>query len=122
MRTVNEPIMKRLLSGWLLLLSSLPLAVHAADTIYINNGEITFPPQIDAITVINNGTFDFTLNPTELPFDMSNVQNFTNTGTMLGAVGFRFDNAPSSAGVRKPMTNFRNRVSGRITAQDTATL
>jgi len=122
MRTAKESIMKRLLSGWLLLSSWLPLAVHGSDAVFINNGSITFPPQIDAITVINNGSFDFTFNPTDLPFDMSNVQNFTNNGTMLGSIGFRFDNAPSSAGVRKPLANFRNRLAGRITAEDTPAL
>jgi hypothetical protein len=92
--------------------------VHSADAVYINNGLVTFPPQIDAITVINNGTFSFTSNLTTYPFDTSNTQNFTNNGTMRGGVGFQFDNAPASAGVRKPLANFRNRLTGSITALD----
>jgi hypothetical protein len=111
-------MINRFLRSGLLVLTLLPVAGQTADLIYTNNGLITFPPQIDAITVINNGTFDFSANPTALPFDTSDTQNFTNNGTMFGSIGFRFDNAPASAGVRKPSANFRNRLAGRITAVD----
>jgi hypothetical protein len=112
--------MKRLVSFWLLALALLPRVVHSTDAIYINNGLVTFPPQIDAITFINNGTFNFTSNLTLYPFDTSNTQNFTNNGTMRGGVGFQFDNAPATAGVRKPSANFRNRLTGSIMALDVA--
>jgi len=111
-------MINRFLRSGLLVLTLLPLMGRAADLIYTNNGLITFPPQIDAITVINNGTFDFSLNPTRLPFDTSDTQNFTNNGVMFGSIGFRFDNAPANAGVRKLSANFRNRLAGRITAVD----
>src|SRR5438093_5312726 len=91
---------------------------RATDAFYINNGTVTFPPQIDAINFINNGSFDFSLNPTILPFDTSNTQNFTNNGTMFGSVGFRFDTGPSESGTRRPAANFRNRLVGTITAPD----
>jgi hypothetical protein len=87
---------------------------NATDDLYINNGTITFPPQIDATTVINNGTFSLL---TLLPFDTSNTLNFTNTGTMTGSAGFRFDTSPN-VGARRLAANFRNRVTGRITGLD----
>src|SRR5438309_10627198 len=112
-------IMKRLLtSGLLSLMLLLPRIGWATDQFYINNGTVTFPPQIDAINFINNGSFDFSLNPTLLPFDTSNTQNFTNNGTMFGSVGFLFDNSPAESGTRRPAANFRNRLTGTITAGD----
>src|SRR5207249_11333495 len=85
---------------------------------YLNAGTVTCPPQIDAVNFINNGSFDFSLNPTTFPFDTSNTQNFTNNGTMFGSVGFRFDNSPSTNGTRRPAANFRNRLAGAVTAAD----
>src|SRR2546425_11519522 len=110
--------MKRFLISGLLGLMLLPRLGHATDQFYINNGTITFPPQIDAINVINNGSFDFSLNPTIFPFDTSNTQNFTNNGTMFGSVGFQFDTAPSTSGTRTMAASFRNRLAGVITAED----
>src|SRR5215472_13586180 len=100
----------------LILLLSRP--APAADAVYINNGTITFPPQIDATNFINNGTFDFSSNPTTDPFETSDTLNFTNNGTMFGSVGFQFDNAPSTSGIRRPAANFHNRLAGTITAPD----
>src|SRR6266850_8488501 len=109
--------MKRLFIPVLLSLL-LPHIGRATDAFYINNGLVTFPPQIDATNFINNGTFDFSTNLTVLPFDTSNTQNFTNNGTMFGAVGFRFDTAPSTSGTRRFAANFQNRLAGTITAPD----
>src|SRR5438445_3140522 len=110
--------MKRLLILGPLGLVLLARPVGATDATYVNNGLVTFPPQIDATNFVNNGTFDFTLNPTLFPFDTSNTENYTNNGTMLGAVGFQFDNSPST-GVHKMSASFRNRRTGVITALDT---
>ncbi|MBI3850122.1 MAG: hypothetical protein HY298_07515 [Verrucomicrobia bacterium] len=110
--------MKRLLLSGLMSLILLPSIAWATDDTYVNNGNVIFPPQIDATNVINNGTFDFRFNTTVLPFDTSNTRNFTNTGNMVGSVGFRFDNSPSSSGTRKLAANFRNRQAGVITAID----
>src|SRR5437016_7627137 len=107
--------MKRFFTLGALTLMLLPCVSHATDEFYINNGTLDFPPQIDAINVINNGTFDFF---TTYPFDTSNTQNFTNNGTMFGSVGFRFDNAPSVSGIRVPAASFRNRLAGTITSAD----
>lgn len=111
--------MKRLYCTLCLSVLLIPRAVLATDSVWINNGTITLPPNIDATNVINNGimgpfqTFNM--------FDTSNTRNFTNSGTMSGAVGFRFDNAPRNSsgqliGNRKPAANFHNRVSGNIAA------
>src|SRR5688572_19656272 len=106
--------MNRFLLSGLLGLVLLPHRGSATDDTFINSGIITFPPQIDATNVINNGTFNLL---TLLPFDTSNTQNFTNTGTMIGSAGFRFDTTPN-VGTRRLAANFRNRVTGRITAVD----
>lgn len=112
-------IMKRLFGSMILVTLLAPSAgAWTFDgTNWVNNGTITFPIAIDATNVINNGTFDFGINPTEFPYDTSNTENFTNTGTMIGSVGFQFDNAPST-GDRKPSANFHNRLTGRITAAE----
>ena len=96
-------------------LALLPRTGLATDQFYINNGTVTDSPVIDAINFINNGTF---ITATTLPYDTSNTRNFTNNGTMIGSVGFRFDNAPSGAGVRKPAANFVNRLGGTVVGAD----
>src|SRR5437762_2929320 len=102
----DRPIfMKRIFIPGLLQLLMLAQIGHATDAFYINNGLVTFPPQIDATNFVNNGTFDFSANPTVFPFDTSSTQNFTNNGTMFGSVGFQFDNAPASSGTRRPAAN-----------------
>jgi len=95
------------------------LSLASQDT-WVNNGTIVEPPAIDATNVINNGTISVA---TTMLFDTSNTLNVTNTGTMLGAVGFRFDTAPRNSsgqliGLRKPSANFHNRISGTISAFD----
>src|ERR1041385_7582160 len=107
--------MKRFVTLAALSFMLLPHALRATDLYYTNNGTITDPPQIDAINFINNGTFDIF---TTYPFDTSNTRNFTNNGTMIGSVGFRFDNAPASSGTRSLSANFHNRLTGVITATD----
>lgn len=113
--------MKRLLISGLLSLLLCPPMGWATEATYINNGNITFPIAIDATNVINNGTFNFSLNPTTLPYDTSNTRNFTNNGTMVGSVGFQFDNAPANTGTRKLSANFVNRLTGTITAEGSGT-
>ncbi len=99
-------------------------AAFAAQNTWVNNGSVTLAPAIDATNVINNGTM---LLVTTLPFDTSNTRNFTNSGTMLGSIGFRFDTAPRNStgqliGLRKPAENFHNRNSGVIQALDGSAL
>jgi hypothetical protein len=112
--------MKRLfLLPALLGLLLVPQSGSATDDTYINSGVIAFsnvPPQIDATNFINTGSFSI-FTPSLLPFDVSNTLNFTNTGTMVGSVGFRFDTAPN-IGPRRLAANFRNRLTGNISAVD----
>ena len=97
-------------------------ASRATDATWVNNGTIVTAPNIDAISVINEagGLMNFF---SSLPFETSNTRNFTNGGTMISQVGWRFDNAPRNSsgqliGVRKPADNFYNRLGASVVAQD----
>jgi len=96
---------------------------------YINDSVVStpFPPEIDSVSFVNNGTFNLTLfnNPSqnnevfdEIPFETQNTLYFTNRGT-LGAysyfrnyggatytqfanTGFRFQYINGDTGARKP--------------------
>jgi hypothetical protein len=112
--------MKRLSSSILVMALALPWAAFATDAVWINNGTIVQAPNIDATTVINNGTMSLN---TSQPFDTSNTRNVTNNGTMRGSVGWRFDDAPRNSsgqatGARKLAENFHNRASGTVAAED----
>ncbi len=96
----------------LLLLSGVHSAVFAAvpkatpvPLIFLNDTPLVppqQPPQIDAVIFENRSTFiasnDFLflpLNPT--PFEAQSVQFWTNSGSMIGFPGFRFDYTPNPA-------------------------
>ena len=85
---------------------------------YLNNGTV-INPQIDAVTFINDGTFEAV---DILPFETSSTLNFTNNGTMIAAVGFLLDDSPAGAGSRRPSANFFNGNSGVIEALDASSL
>ena len=89
-------------------------SASATDPVWINNGILTEPPQVDAITFINNGTIDIA---TSEPFETANTLNYTNSGIMEGAVGFNLRLNPSVIGVPAPSANFNNRVGSVISAQ-----
>jgi hypothetical protein len=117
-------IMTRLFSSVCLVMFLSPGLARATDATWINNGTIVIAPNIDATNVINNGTFNIS---TIQPFDTSNTQNFTNSGSLNGAVGFRFDNAPRNSsgqliGQRKPARNFVNRTGGSVNAAEGFTI
>lgn len=114
-------IMTRLFGSICLVLFLGPVPVQATDATWINNGTIVVAPNIDATNVINNGSMTISTYP--LPFDTSNTQNFTNSGSMSGSVGFRFDNAPRNSsgtliGQRKLSKYFVNRNGGTISASE----
>lgn len=78
--------------------------------IYINDDNLTVPPQIDARAVLNRGTmqfFDLTL-----PFDTQNTRFFTNVGTLIGSGtgqgGFRLDHTDGVTGARTPADVINN--------------
>ena len=108
--------MKRLfLNGFLALALVWARLASAADLLYENDGQINSPPdiapQVDATNFLNDGLINIALNSfvvtnstifsaivlntSILPFDFSDVQNYTNRGQMLCDTGFRFDTAPS---------------------------
>jgi hypothetical protein len=107
--------MKRRLFTASLIVAFAPAMLRAADSIYIWDGVKIVPPdvapQIDALTVVNNGTIslDFT-NFDSIPFDTTSTLNFTNTlnGYLNCNQGFRFDTAPASFGQRQRAVNFEN--------------
>lgn len=83
--------------------------------LYENFGNNDFgdnPPQIDALSFANYGTFSvFTL----VPYDTQNTLNFTNRGTMIGNPGFEFDTA-FTTGARKRAANFVNQRGATVDA------
>jgi hypothetical protein len=99
-----------------LILALAPAGLNAADSVWVNDAVITVPPaiapQIDAVSVVNNGTMSLLFtNADYLPlFDTTSTLNFTNTfnGYMACNLGFRFDTAPASFGLRQRSANFEN--------------
>lgn len=112
--------MKRLNGYCALVGVLLPMAVGATDGTWVNNGTIVVAPNIDATNFVNNGTFSVA---TTQPFDTSNTENFTNSSTMTGSVGFRFDTAPRNSsgqliGQRKLASIFHNRNNAVVSSVD----
>jgi hypothetical protein len=99
-----------------LILAMVPSTLRASDGTFIWDGVKIVPPdiapQIDAFNVINNGTMsiDFTNLDYYPLFDTSSTLNFTNTATgyLNCNLGFQFDTAPVSFGVRQRSANFEN--------------
>jgi len=108
--------MKRLLIAGLASLTLFPLSgrgtvpfVHITGTVGLQ------PPMIDAVSVLNDGTWNIFHYP--YPYSTSNTRNFTNRATMYSyAVGFRFDNAGSSQ--RRMAANFHNSGAGATITAD----
>lgn len=99
-----------------LILALAPAVSRGADNVWVNDAVITVPPaiapQIDALNVVNNGTISINYtNLDYLPlFDTTSTLNFTNgfNGYMSCNLGFRFDTAPASFGLRQRSANFEN--------------
>jgi hypothetical protein len=105
---------KRLFFFFSLLLS--PLAVMATVSITNFTGTITTPPQVDATSFVNSGTWNiFTF---QAPYETANTLNYTNTGTMKGSLGWEFDYGPLPLGGRGMSANFYNDNAGTIQAVD----
>ncbi|MCW5556069.1 MAG: hypothetical protein KIS67_28420 [Verrucomicrobiae bacterium] len=115
--------MKRLFLSLLIGAGLIPLAAHAETMDTWTNGvsiNLSAALPIDATNFINSGTISVS---SVFPFDTSNTRNFTNSGTMQGAVGFQFDYAPRNSGgaltaPRQLAANFHNRNGGLVTAFD----
>ncbi|HZR15985.1 MAG TPA: hypothetical protein VFE51_01545 [Verrucomicrobiae bacterium] len=93
----------------------MPNTIFATDSIWVNSGTITFPPQIDASNFVNSGTIDIN---SSLPFETSSTRNYTNSGTMICTPGWIFDNAAPNTGIRKPANSFVNLNEGLIQSLD----
>ncbi|MDW8309658.1 MAG: hypothetical protein RMK20_09820 [Verrucomicrobiales bacterium] len=98
------------------LLAALPGVLWGAQVTYENNSIIVCPPQtppvIDATNFINRNWFE--INVGTEPYETSSTVNYTNEGTMIGQIGFRFETAPSGGGARRRAGTVSN--SGRIDA------
>jgi hypothetical protein len=92
-----------------------PRLAMATDSAYVNYGNLTFPPQIDASNFVNYGTFSLS---TVLPFQTANTHNFTNYGTLIGNAGFWFNNASPTDNTSQPADNFVNRNAGLVESID----
>lgn len=92
-----------------------PFSVAATDSIYINTGTINgTPPVVDATNFFNSGTWNIGTAP--YPYTTSHTWNYTNTGTMIGSVGWEFDYGPLQNGGRGMANTFFNDTRGTIQA------
>ena len=73
------------------------------------------PPNVNATNFINSGVWNIA---TASPYRTFSTYNYTNTGTMIGSVGWQFDHGPYPNGPRDWSANFFNDNSGVITASD----
>ncbi len=106
----SDAIMKKFFAGLLLLALGAATGLSAPATspadIYVNNSPLTTPPQVDATIFLNRSSFDIS---TTLPYTAQNVRFWTNTGSMAGTPGFRFENNRSGNAVpKKTKANSRN--------------
>jgi hypothetical protein len=63
------------------------------------------PPQVDATNFVNTGVWNIA---TASPYTTAHTLNYTNKGTMTGAVGWEFDQGPLAGGGRGWSANFFN--------------
>jgi len=73
---------------------------------YSGNTPPGYPPQIHATNFVNRGTMEIEAFPP--PYMTAQTLNFTNTGEMLGIVGWEFDYGPLPSGGRGMAANFYN--------------
>jgi hypothetical protein len=109
----STTLLGRLMKGprlWALLGLLLARAALGTDALYENDGIViyngapgTYPPMIDAINFVNNGTF--TINT--VLYETWNTINYTNNSLMSSDVGFRFD-TQTTGGSRLMAGSFYN--------------
>lgn len=101
--------MKRFFSVSLAVTLFAKLAPAATSQYYINDGIVTFPPQVDALNFVNNGEFYVTnILDVTIPFYFYNTENITNRGSMISRTSFQLFNSPSTNGIAKASANFVN--------------
>jgi hypothetical protein len=106
--------MKRIYAGLLSLVAAAQTGHARTDAVYLNNSAVTVPPQIDAKSFVNRGSFAFT-NNLGVPFTTLNTESFVNAGQISIRPGFRFENA-SDSGVVVPSLWFSNAPNASIVA------
>lgn len=112
-----------LLTLRILVLFIAALRACAVVPIYINNGQVTDSPQIDATAFLNRGSF--TVSGLLSPFTTQNTLYYTNRGTMTSASGssggFDFEFINGTTGSRSWASSIINDGSGTITVNPSTT-
>jgi hypothetical protein len=129
--------MKRLLFIGCMTLTLARLAIGQTTNNFVNNGNITAPPdpipQIDATNFLNNGLFNLALEANAFstnvgilntvtvlslfePYQFSDVLTYSNRGVMSDDTGFEFDTLPSGSGLAHRASVFGNANLGSITS------
>ena len=110
----TESVMKFRLPLSVFTLLSAFLATAATVPEYVNTGSVLSPPasapQIDAVTFINEGTFEINdFSPSPLPYSTANTLHFRNSlsGLMLGHPGYWFEHVDGNT--RGRMSTWENR-------------
>ena len=102
--------MRHFITAAFLGLALSPIAMAGPDPIFDNPGTITQVPTVDAIIFENSGDFNVStvttasniistalgLTESLLPYATRDTLYFTNSGTMLGIPGFRFDTSTAT--------------------------
>lgn len=110
--------MKRFIISSLLAATLLPVTSRAADSLYENFGNVgPIAPVINATNFLNHGTFNIGT-VTREPFETYDTLNYTNDGTMISRVGWRFEHTPTYAAGRRMANSFVNYNPGTIEAVD----
>ena len=97
-------------------IATLGFACHAgaAQSTFLNDGQLLFAPQVDATNFVNYGYINIF---TGLPFQTRSTRSFINLGEMNGVPGFDFQLVTSS-GSRQLASSFANGPSGIIRASN----
>lgn len=109
--------MKSLLTSIIFGTLGLVNAFARTDASYTTQGEVTFPPQIDALVWTNRDTIRLPSSSVEpaLQFETQNTERFVNLGVIDISPGIRFETILDS-GQRRPALDFINR--GEIQSPD----
>jgi hypothetical protein len=102
--------MKRIFLTGLLVLGIAPALLRAADSIYENDGTVTFPSDnvvVDATNFVNTGTFTVNFPTVGQQYKTKDTVNYTNTGTMSAQWGFDLEKFPTGGG-SGPASTFYN--------------
>lgn len=87
----------------LLLLAGLllyPIAVRATESVASFSGNISSPPNVDAINFTNSGYWNIVNIPPGSLYKTANTLTYGNSGTMICTPGWEFDLGPSTSGSR----------------------